>query len=281
VIIAGLLGAVVMFVSAAGEQGASSQASTSPDAFEGNSVARVVSLEPDMDEVFVAHLRDCYLPVWHQLRSDEAVSSVSVFKLSPADSATMAGPARNYLLLAELGPQAKPDDLFAAEKASGCLEGPASTSFAVLRSVHMACTPNFCYAMPEPAYRDAPSGIDYLIEFIGVEATPDHLAKYRELVSTYFGPANGVLVERGMLHCFIALEAAEVLFEVPGALQWNQVHISDDWDEGGEIDWYSVYVDLFRSQFSCDLDSVWAELPPTGERRADYSGRLIPELSVR
>jgi hypothetical protein len=135
--------------------------------------------------------------------------------------------------------------------------------------------------MPDPSYRDAESGIDFLVELIGVEENPHSLAKYREIVSKYAGPANSILVERGMMHCFIALENVDLMSSTPDAVPWNQIHISDDWDTGGDVDWDSVYTDLFRSEFSCDQDSVWAELPSTDKTRADYHGRLIPEFCVR
>jgi len=53
-----------------------------PDAFHGNFVIRLVSVQPDMDKAFIAHLRDCYMPVWNQLRSDSVVSSINVFELN-------------------------------------------------------------------------------------------------------------------------------------------------------------------------------------------------------
>ena len=84
-----------------------------------------------------------------------------------------------------------------------------------------------------------------------------------------------------MLHCFVALEYVDILLSAPGAVPWNQIHISDDWDYSGEVSWDSVYVDLFRNEFSCDLDSLWAELPPTDKTRADYHGRLIKKLIIR
>ena len=93
--------------------------------------------------------------------------------------------------------------------------------------------------------------------------------------------ANGLLVEKDMLHCFIALETTEVLFEATGVPGWNQLHVSDDWDVGDEVDWDAIYTDLFRREFSCELDSVWAELPPIRERPINYSGRLVPSLCVR
>ena len=252
-----------------------------PNAFHGNFVIRLISVQPDMDKAFIAHLHDCLMPVWYQLRSDGVVSSINVFELNQMESTIAETPPWRYLLLAKLAPQATPDDLLNAEKASSCQERSDSSLFTVLRTERMSCTPNSCYAMPEPAYQDAASGIDYLIEFIDVEESSSFLTKYRDLMSSYFGPANGLLVKRGMLHCFIALETTEVLFQADGVPGWNQLHVSDHWDVGDEVDWDAVYSDLFRKEFSCELDSVWAEIPPRRESPGNYRGRLVPDLCVR
>ena len=280
-LLTGLLALVASASSLIGEPTEGSDVPTSPQAFERSFVARLISLEPGKDAAFVAHLEDCYLPVWKRLRNDGVITIVSVFELNHYDSTKTNTSARDYLVLAELAPQVKPDDLMDAEKVSACPGHRDFPTLPVLRSALMSCTPNSCYGMPEPAYQDAPSGISFLVELIGVEETPPALAKYREVMSEYGGPANGILVERGMLHCFVALENVNILFDTPGAVPWNQIHISDDWDTGGEVDWDSVYTELFRSEFSCDQDSVWAELPPTDKTRADYHGRLISKLCVR
>lgn len=257
------------------------ESSTSSEAFGNSFVARLISVESDMGAAFIAHLSECYLPVWNQLHDDGALTAASVFELRPYDSTTTNSSATDYLVLAELGPLATPSDLMDAEKVSACPERRDIPTFSVLRSTFMSCTPNSCHGMPEPGYQDAVTGIDFLIEFIGVEDTPSALARYREIVSKYAGPANGILVERGMLHCFMALENVEILTDTPGAVPWNQLHMSDAWDESGEVDWETVYAELFRSEFSRDLDSVWAELPPTDRTRIDYRGRLVSRLCVR
>lgn len=263
------------------EQVEGPRTSSSNQALENRFVARLISIEPGKRAEFIAHLGDCYLPVWNRLRDKGVLTTVSVFELNHYNSTTKNTSARDYLVLAQLGSQVKPEDLMDAEKASASLGSQDLLTFSVLRTAFMSCTPNSCHGMPEPAYQDALCGIDFLIEFIGVEETPAALAKYREIVSKYAGPANGILVDRGMLHCFVALENIEVLYDTHGAVPWNQIHISDDWDVGGEVDWHSIYEEIFRSEFSCDLDSVWAELPPTDKTRADYHGRLIPKLCVR
>lgn len=280
-LLTGLLAFAACTSSLADKPTKDSEVSTSSQAFESSFVARLISLEPGKSAAFIDHLQHCYLPVWNRLRIDGIITTVSVFELNHYDSTKTNTSAQEYLVLAELAPQAKPDDLMEAEKVSACPGHRDFPTLPVLRSALMSCTPNSRYGMPEPAYQDTPSGISFLVELIGVEETPPTLAKYREVMSKYGGPVNGILVERGMLHCFVALENVNILFNTPGAVPWNQIHISDDWNAGGEVDWDSVYTELFRSEFSCDQDSVWAELPPTDKTRADYHGRLISKLCVR
>lgn len=256
-----------------------SRPSSLPEASGGRFVARLISSEPSMGPAVIAHLEDCYLPVWNRLRAEGIVTSVSVFELSPYDPAPPQTSDGDVLVLAELGPEAEPETLLDAERTSACPDRRDNPAFRVLRSALLSCTPNSCYGTPEPAYEDSPSGIDFLVEFIGVEEDPSALAKYREIMSEYAGPANGILLERGMLHCFLALENVELLSDTPGAVPWNQIHISDDWDEA--VDWETVYEELFREEFERDLDSVFAELPSTDETRADYHGRLVSALCVR
>jgi hypothetical protein len=243
-------------------------------------VARLISLECGSSASFIAHLGDRCLPVWERLRAENVVSGVSVFELGDYDSTMSQSPACDYLVLVELATGIPPASLLDAEAASACLERQGDLRFTVLRTALMSCTPNSCHGMPEPGHHDGGEQLDYLVEFIGVEDAPDPLAKYRHLMSKYFGPANGLLVERGMLHCFVALENTRLLQHSPGAVAWNQIHISDDWDAGGDVDWDSVYVEVFRSALACDLDSVWAELPPTDDSR-DCRGRLMQGLCVR
>lgn len=247
----------------------------------GGFFARLISLESTPDSCFVTYLSDCNLSVWRKLYSDKVLSGVSVFELTHYDSITISPDTHDYLLLIELGPGSKPSDILDAEAVSGCGDHQDAPPFSIVRSAYLSYTPNSYYGFPEPVSKVLGAPLNYLVEFIGVEDTPAHLAKYHELMSKYFGPANGLLVESGMLHCFVALENIEVLSSSSGAIPWNQIHISDDWDSGGDVNWDSVYVDLFRSEFSCDLDSVLAQLPPTNETRADYHGRLIPNLCVR
>ena len=264
-----------------GDRQAGSGQPMSPEASAGDYFARVMSIEADSAATFHQAGHECYLPIWKRLRGDGIISSVSVFELIPYDSTTTDPSAKEYLILAGLDSGSNPDDLLDAERVSPCPDHLRIPVSAISRSALLTCTPNSCHGVPEPTYPGAESGIVYLVELIGVEETPEARAKYRGLMSRFFGPANGILVERGMLHCFVAFESVALLSSTPDAVPWNQIHISDDWDAGGDVDWDSVYADLFRSEFSCDLDSVWSELPPTDETYADYHARLIPELCVR
>ena len=253
-----LLGVLAYTSCAAQRNTPAKPASNKPRAFNSDLIARLYSVQPEKDDAFVAHLHDCYMPVWQELRAEHVISSINVFELHQIESTTPETPAWRFLLLAQLDSRAKPGDLLDAETASGCQKSPGSPLFKVLRVEQMSCTPNSCYKMPEPAYRDAPAGIEFLIEFIGVENSLSFLTKYRDLMRTYFGPANGMLVEQGILHSFVALETTEVLFEAPGVPAWNQLHISDDWDVGDKVDWDAVYSELFRREFSRELDDVSA-----------------------
>jgi hypothetical protein len=203
-----------------------------------------------------------------------------VFELSYFDP-TKTSTVCDYLILAGLEAGAEPADLLEAENTSTSPTLQGVPRFSVLRSASMSCTPNSCYGFPDPTFQVDGSPLVYLVEFIGVEESPEQLAKYRELMSKYFGPANGILVERGTLHCFVALQNNEILFSDQSTVPWNQLHISDDWGAGGEDEWVSVYEELFRTEFSCDLDSVWADLPSTDDSRADCHGRLIPQLCIK
>jgi hypothetical protein len=96
----------------------------------------------------------------------------------------------------------------------------------------------------------------------------------------YIGPANGIIWSKGLLHCFNALETQKVLFEAPGVENWNQIHISDHWDENPSLNWDSVCVQIFQEEFSADLDSVWNELPSTTDG-GNCRGHLIPNVYIR
>jgi hypothetical protein len=276
-----LLALLLQLSCAAGEETDPEQVTISAPTSRGDFVVRVFAVQHDEVEEFIADTRECSVPVWQQLRSAGVVSRIDVFELSEMESTFPVKPPWRYLLIAELAPRGTADDLLAAESSSGCQVETEERAFTIVREEHMTCTPNSCFAMPEPSYHDAASGIDYLIDFIAAENAPPSLAKYRDLMSRYFGPANGLLVDRGLLHCFMALEMTGTLFETPEVVTWNQVHLSDHWDESGDVDWDTVYEDLFRAEFSRELDDVWAEIPSIREISIEYRGRLVRDLCVR
>jgi hypothetical protein len=243
-------------------------------------IARLISTTPELDAEFIAQLEESFMPVWQELKTDSIISSVSLFKVDHEEFAKLYSNDWLYLLLIELEEQATAEQLLAAEITANCYSRADSNVFQILRTELMKCTENSCYGYPCISYEDAPSGIDYLIEFIGTVDEPDSLVKYRELMSKFFGPVNGMLWSEGLLHCFNALETKEVLYEAPGVENWNQIHISDYWDESPSLNWDSVYVQLFWEEFSADLDSVWNELPPTTDG-GNYRGHLIPKVYIR
>jgi hypothetical protein len=272
---------VIQFSCAGGEETSPDPGLPSPGVARGGFIVRVITVVSDLDEVFVGAVRECSLPVWNELKEAGVVSTVSVFELSEMETTYTTSPAWHYLVVVELGPSSTAEELLAAEENLFCPTGSDVFPYSVLREEHMVCTPNSCFGMPEPTYPDARAGIDYLIEFIAVENTTASLSKYHDLMSSYFGPANGVLVERGILHCLVALEVTEADFEDHEVLSWNQVHVSDHWDEGGDLDWDTVYEHLFREEFSRELDDVWSELPPINDSSTEYRARLVPDLCVR
>ncbi len=274
--------ALAIFTSCApGQKAPAAPAAALPESSHGDFFIRLVSVRPDMEQQFIDFVRECNVPLWKELRSKGVLSNASVFELFEMESVLHEGQPWSFLLIAELGPRTSLDELFAATPDPTCQQQSEGSAFTILSEQRLSCTPNSCYGSPEPSYVDAEAGIDYLIEFIGVEDTPASLTKYHDLMANYFGPANGLLVARGMLHCFVALETTATLFEIPGVPVWNQIHISDHWDIGVDVDWDAVYVDLFRNEFSRELDDVWSELPPIQGPRTDFRGRLVPDLCVR
>jgi hypothetical protein len=251
-------------------------------AHQGGFLAQVFATEPEQEQEFVENLVECALPVWNELRDAGVLASVDLFALSEEEGRTFAvSPPWRYLMIAQLEPDASVVDFSSAERAATCLGVSDVASHVVVREEHLACTRNSCFGAPQLTYPDAPTGIDYLIEFIAVENTSTSLTKYHDLMADFIGPANGILVERGMLHCFVALETTANEIGEHEVVPWNQLHISDHWDEGGDLDWDAVYEDLFREEFSRELDDVWSELPPTRDSSTEYRGRLVLDLCVR
>jgi hypothetical protein len=256
--------------------------STPTDTLGAEFVVQLVSVVQGRRAAYLAHLRSCLLPRWKDLRESGTVSTVSVFELIDMETTLHVTPAWCFLLVAGLAPGTSNGELFHGED-SACATDDKNSIFTVIRKQRMRCTANSCFGSPEPSYPDAPAGIDYLIEFIAVENIPASITTYHDLMRNYFGPANGILVERGLLHCFVALEltgSANHGYD-EAASAWNQVHLSDQWDEGGDIDWEVIYEDLFRREFSRELDEIWSQIPPTQGFSTEYRARLVPDLCVR
>ena len=256
------------------------QQADSPNEVESEFVARLIATTPELDRKFKARLDESFMPLWQKLKEDKIISSVSLFKVNHEKYSKLYSNDWLYLLLIGLDEQAAAEQLLDVEKKAKCFRSTDSEVFQVLRTESMKCTQNSCYGFPNLSYKDAPDGISYLIEFIGTVDSPDSLMKYRQLMSEYFGPANGMLRSKGVLHCFNALETKTILYEAPGVVHWNQIHISDHWDESPSTNWDSVYVELFREELSTDLDSVWSELP-TMVDGANCRGHLVPNVYLR
>jgi hypothetical protein len=268
---------VIQFSCAIGENGFRERIQALPEAPLGGFVVQVFAMESGQERAFIEHLRECALPVWNDLRAAGVVSAVDLFELSEMETTLPVSPPWRYLVVAEIEADASAADFSDTINPDGS-DAPARS---VVREERTVCTPNSCFGRPEPTYPDAPEGIDYLIEFIAVENTSASLAKYQGLMSSYIGPANGLLVDRGLLHCFVALETNGNEIREHEVVPWNQLHISDHWEEGGDIDWEAVYEDLLREEFSRELDDVWSELPPIRDISTEYRARLVPDLCVR
>ena len=123
--------------------------------------------------------------------------------------------------------------------------------------------------------------IEFLIEFIAVKDSAQFLEKFHDLMKVYFGPMNGVLIREGKLYNLYMLETKEVVYQANNSMIWNQIHLSGDFPEFINVDWDSLYTDLSRKVFSCELDSVWALLPPRLNTSLNCKGKLIKQLHVK
>jgi hypothetical protein len=242
-------------------------------------VAQAVSVPATDHSQFLSYLEICYHPVWNDLLNRGTLREVNVFELSEIQGSADKSPEWSHLLVAEVNPS-ETDGRLLLDDGSG-LEScdPARKPlFSIIRTEVLSKTPDSYYPMPAPELRGDVKRIDFLIELIAVEDSKEALKEYRDLMQMYFGPANGQLVEDGVLFNFVALETEQVISEASGIPTWNQIHISGDFPENAEVDWDSVYEDLFLRIFSIDLDTVWARVPDISEHAGDYSGRLVQTL---
>jgi hypothetical protein len=171
----------------------------------------------------------------------------------------------------------RPQKYLDAEKLAKNSKADQNSIFQIQRTEVLYCTPNAYF----PAINTRKNDIVYLIEFIIVNDSLDYVNQYQALMRDYFGPLNGVLVNEGKLYNIFMLETAKVLFQRDNRFNWNQLHISGDFPEYVDLNWDSLYTDMFRRTFSCELDSVWALLPPIMDTSFDCTGRLVQDLYVK
>lgn len=240
--------------------------------------SELIHVPPTQDTIFLSYLRVCRVPAWEALLEEGVIRDVSLFELEEVEASLKEAQTWDFLLLFEAVPGTESERVFGTTHVPGACPGFINPTHTVLRIEALATTPNSYFPEPHPMHRSRSTEIPYLIEFIGVEDTPEALATYRRLMETYFGPENGALVEEGKLYNLIALETTEVLFQAPGVSSWNQLHVSGDLPEYMELDWDSVYAELHQRLFSVDLDSTWRQMPPIIERPGNYKGRLLEEF---
>ncbi len=246
---------------------------------KGMSVAQVVRLAPAGKEPYLAGLHAYHLPLWRALHEDGVLDEMRVFELTRNETSAPGIEPWHYLILARLVRGVDPRQFLAAEETARSRTPVESRCATALRTEALVSTPGSFYPVPAPQHRGRAGDVVFYVEFIGVDRTPASLAKYRDLMQRYFGPANGRLVKEGLLFDFAALETVEVLEQAGEMHPWNQLHISGDLPEHRELDWKTVYEDLFRRLFVGDLDRVYSELPERPDF-SDYSGRLILDLRV-
>lgn len=242
--------------------------------------SELIHIPPGGDSAFFSYFRACRTPEWEDMLEEGAVQEVSLYELEQAEGFLEEAQSWDFLILVRAAPGTKSEQVFGPSHVPGACPDFPNPSHTVLRTEALAPTPNSYHPELHTTDRGRAAEIPYLIEFIGVQDTPEALETYRNLMETYFGPENGILVQQGTLHSFIALETTEVLFQAPRVSPWNQLHISGDFPEFLDLDWDSVYADLHQRLFSIDLDSTWSQLPPIRDRPGDYHARLVEEFRV-
>jgi len=241
-------------------------------------VSHVIYAPEATEHEFISYLQNQYLPIWRKLKDENILHELSVFKLTKTDSTTADRHLLNYLILAQLCPGIKARDFLKVENLTTNPVAKDSSSFQILRTEELHCVPNAYF----PALSsEGVAEITFLVEFIAVKDSAQFLKEYHDLMNVYFGPLNGALVKEGKLYNIYMMETMEVFFQMDDRLTWNQIHLSGDFPEYKDLDWDSLYTDSFVRIFSCELDSVWALLPPTLNTSFDCEGRLIERLHVK
>ena len=242
--------------------------------------SELVHVPAGEDTVFFSYMRACRMPGWEGLLEEGLLRDVSVFDLEQAEGSLPEAITWDFLILVQATYGTEPERVLGPDYAPGGCTGFPNPTHTVLRTEALIPTPNSYFPDPHPMHRHRATEIPYLIEFIGVEDTPQALKAYRTLMGTYFGPENGVLVEEGMLFSLVALETTEILFQAREVSSWNQLHLSGDLPEYSDRDWDSVYTELSQRLFSIELDSIWNQLPGIRDRPGNYQGRLLEEFWV-
>ena len=243
--------------------------------------SELVHIPPGGDSTFFSYLRACRTPEWDDMLGKGAIQEVSLYKLEQEEETLEEAQSWDFLILVRATPGTNSEQVFGPNHVPGACPDFPNPTHMILRTEILAPTPNSFHPEPHPMQSGREAEIQYLIEFIGVQDTPEALETYRNLMATYFGPENGVLVEQGKLHSLIALETTEVLFQAPDVSPWNQLHISGDFPEYLDLDWDSLYTDLHQRLFSVHLDSTWSQLPPIRDRPGNYRGRMVEEFWMR
>lgn len=243
-------------------------------------VVRIVSVQTGTEKKYIDHLNSMFLPVWSDLLKKGRLLETCVFQIETLDSLQTEDPPRNFLILTHLPPGTLPELLLKAEMESKNIQSPDEIFFSVIRSEVMVPTPNSYFPVTTSTGYERVEEIDFFVEFIDVNNSRKDLELYRHLMSSYFGPANGILVEENIMLNFMAFETVQVLSNNDNDASWNQIHISGDFPEYINLNWDSLYTDLFRKEFSVDLDSIWDLLPDIRELPPYYSGSFIKKLHI-
>ena len=240
-------------------------------------VSHLIYAPNSTENEFHELLRNEYLPKWRKLKDVNILSNVKVLKFQKIDSTTTDKTQCNYLILAQLNPTKDPYEYLNSENLK-VTQIKDSSLFHIIRTEILACKNNAYF----PALnKDETFDIDYLIEFIDVKDSVDYIERYKNLMYNYFGPLNGELVKEGLLYNIYMMETKEITFQHNDKMTWNQIHLSGDFPKFSKLNWDSLYTASFRRIISCELDSVWALMPPTLNTSFDCKGQLIRFLCVQ
>jgi hypothetical protein len=205
---------------------ASSQTVPYPDEGPAAYVVRVISLDAAQRDAFVACLAKNDLPFWRGLRDQGSLKTVSVFETTTVESSEPGVPAWNFVISTQVALDARPDSFVGTiQKRKSCEAAPGVE---LRRMETLRTTPNSNYAR-STAVVDAKvreSKVDYHIEYIKVNDTPESLNRYREIMSSSIGPGWGPRIRDGAALSLLATETVKVHFSQSGMPNWNQIHFT-------------------------------------------------------